>query len=183
MSVEKIVEDAHIRILHGGVSLTMAEVRREYWIPRLRSLTKVRKACHDCKRPQVTAFNNLSPGELPEDRTVGSRSFEVLGVDHAGPIYYHTKKSRGSKVFLLIFLRNLTRAVHIQALQNQTTNEFIQALKLFIARRRRPCKIYSDNAQTFLSAAKWVIRIVKNEKVNDLVQQEISWQFNLSRAP
>ena len=161
----------------------MAEVRREYWIPRLRSLTKVRKACYDCKRPQVTAFNNLSPRELPEDRTVGSRPFEVLGVDHAGPIYYHTKKSRGSKVFLLIFLRNLTRAVHIQALQNQTTSEFIQALKLFIARRRRPCKIYSDNAQTFLSAAKWVKRIVKNEKVNDLAQQEISWQFNLSQAP
>ena len=45
MLAEKIVEDAHIRTLHEGVCLTMAEVRKEYWIPRLRSLTKkVRKA-------------------------------------------------------------------------------------------------------------------------------------------
>ena len=72
----------------------------------------------------------------------------------------------------------------MQALQNQTTNEFIRALKEFMARRGRPCKIYSDNAQTFVSAAKWVKRIVKNEKVNDYVaQQEILWQSKLSRAP
>ena len=64
------------------------------------------------------------------------------------------------------------------------TNEFIRALKLFIARRGRPCKIYNDNAQTFISAAKWVKRIVKNEKVNDYIaQQEILWQFKLSQAP
>ena len=75
MLAEKIVEDTHIRTLHGGVSLTMAEVRREYWIPRRRSLTKkIRKACYDCKRFQVTTFNNPPPGELPEDRTVSNRS-------------------------------------------------------------------------------------------------------------
>ena len=59
---EKIIEDAHIRTLHGTVSLTMAKVRREYRIPRLRSLTKkVRKACCGCKRFQVTAFNKPRP--------------------------------------------------------------------------------------------------------------------------
>ena len=51
------------------------------------------------------------------------------------------------------------------------TNEFIRALNLFITRRGRPPKIYSDNAQTFVSAAKWVKRIAKNEKVNDYIAQ------------
>ena len=60
----------------------------------------------------------------------------------------------GSKAYLLLFLYRLTRAVHIQALQNQTTNEFIRALKLLIAKRGRPRRIYSDNAQTLVSAAK-----------------------------
>ena len=102
---------------------------------------------YGCKRLfQVTAFNNAPPGELLEDRTVGSRTFEVIRVDYAGPIYYRTNKSRGSKVYMLLFLFSLTRAVHIQALQNQTTNEFIRALNLFITRRGRPPKIYSDNA-------------------------------------
>ena len=68
MLAENIVEDTHIKTLHGGASLTMVEVRREYWIPRLRSLTKnFRKACYSCKRFRVTTFNNPPPGELPEE--------------------------------------------------------------------------------------------------------------------
>ena len=107
-----------------------------------------------------------------------------MGVDYAGPIYYRTNKSRGSKANLLLFSGSLTRAAHIQAFQSQTTNEFIRTLKLFITQRGRPWEIYSDNAQTFVSAAKWAKTIVKNEKVNDYIaQQEIIWQFNLSRAP
>ena len=157
----------------AGVSLTMADVRREYWIPCLCSLTKkIRKACYGCKRLfQVTAFNNALPRVLLEHRTVGSRTFEVIRVDYAGPIYYSTNKSRGSKAYLLLFLFSLTRAVHIQALQNQMTNEFIRTLKLFITRRGRRPKIYSDNAQTFVSAAKWVKRIAKNENANYYIAQ------------
>ena len=99
-------------------------------------------------------------------------------------IYYRTNQSSGSKAYLLLFSCSLTRAVHIQALQNQATNEFVWALKLFIARRGRAHKIYIDNAQTFAFVAKWVKRIEKNEKVNDYIaQQEILWQFKFSRAP
>ena len=38
---EKIVQDAYELTLHGGVALTMAFVRRNYWIPRLRHLTSM----------------------------------------------------------------------------------------------------------------------------------------------
>ena len=101
MLAEKIVEDAHIKTLHGEVSLTMAEVQREYWIPHLQSLTKkVRKACYGCKRFQVTAFNNPTPGELPGDRTVGSRPFGVIGVDYAEPII-----SQGALKHICCFFR------------------------------------------------------------------------------
>lgn len=37
---EKIVQDAHELTLHGGVGVTMTFVRRNYWIPRLRQLTR-----------------------------------------------------------------------------------------------------------------------------------------------
>ena len=32
---KKIVQEAHIRTLHGGVSLTMGEAIKNYWIPKL----------------------------------------------------------------------------------------------------------------------------------------------------
>ena len=182
---EKIVQDAHIRTIHGGVGLTMAEVRELYWIPKLRSLVKrIRKNCHGCKRFQVTAFAEPPPGLLPLDRTTGSRAFQVIGVDYAGPLVYKTRFNRLKKAYILLFSCSLTRAIHLQGLQEQTTEEFIRALKLFIARRGRPQKIYSDNAKTFTAAAKWIKNVVNSEKFNDfLAQHKIQWQFNLSRAP
>ena len=33
---EKFVQQAHNATLHGGVGLTMAKVRQEHWVPRLR---------------------------------------------------------------------------------------------------------------------------------------------------
>ena len=33
---EKLVEEAHIITINGGVALTMAKIRSEYWIPSLR---------------------------------------------------------------------------------------------------------------------------------------------------
>ena len=35
----KLVEQAHMRTLHGGVGMTMAHIREKYWIPRLRRLS------------------------------------------------------------------------------------------------------------------------------------------------
>ena len=38
--VEKIVQERHIRTIHGGVSLTMGELRKNYWILKLGCLAK-----------------------------------------------------------------------------------------------------------------------------------------------
>ena len=53
---EKLVMDAHLNTLHGGVGDTMTKVREKYWIPKLRQLTKsVRYRCNGCKKFQTTA--------------------------------------------------------------------------------------------------------------------------------
>ena len=58
------------------------------------------------------------------------------------------------------------------------------SLKKFIARKRRPEKIYSDNGSTFVGAAGWLRKTMRDEKFSQfLAQNEIVWQFNLSRAP
>jgi hypothetical protein len=64
------------------------------------------------------------------------------------------------------------------------TDEFIPILKRLIARKDRPEKIYSDNAKTFVAAAKWLKKSQQDEKFNNfLANEKIKWQFNLSRAP
>ena len=44
--------------------------------------------------------------------------------------------------------------------------------------------MYSDNGKSFVSAAKWLGGIMRDEKMqNYLAHHSITWQFNLSRAP
>ena len=106
---EKIVQEAHIRTIHGGVSLTMREVRKNYWIPKLRGLAKkIRSNCFGCKRFQITAFANSPPGALSSDRTVGNGVFQVTGVDYDGPLYYRISPTKEGKTFTLLFSCSLT---------------------------------------------------------------------------
>ena len=108
----------------------------------------------------------------------------MIGVDFAGPIYFRAKNKKEGKAFILLFSCSLSRAVHLELLTDQTADSFIRCLKRFVARRGRPRKIYSDNAKAFKCVAKWLFEIMKSEKLNDyIISQEISWQFNLSRAP
>ena len=163
----------------------MALIRQRYWIPRLRQSTKkVIASCYGCKRFQVTAYHNPPVGNLPLDRTVGSTPFEVLGVDYARPLIYKINKTKDGKAYILLFACSLTRSIHLELLRDQTIENFIKSFKRFIARRGRPRKVYSDNGKTFVAAAKWISKIMKDERFQDyLAHQQIVWQFNLSKAP
>ena len=133
----------------------MAFIRRDYWIPRLRQLTKkVIRGCFGCKKFRAAAIQSPPPGNLPVDRTMGSVPSQVLGVDYAGPIPYKICKKKEGKAYILLFACSLTRAIHLELLSDQSTEEFIKSLKRFIARRGRPQKVYSDNGKSFIAVAK-----------------------------
>ena len=53
--------------------------------------------------------------------------------------------------------------------KEQTTNEFIQSLKLLVARRGCPQTIYFDYAKIFTAAASWIKKVVKNETVHNFL--------------
>eukprot|EP00794_Sanderia_malayensis_P001493 gene1493-biopygen1237 len=74
---EKVIVHAHYSTLCAGVSLTMAKIREDFWIPRLRQLTKrVIKSCHACKRFHAVPYSSPKPGPFPTTRTEGKRPFE-----------------------------------------------------------------------------------------------------------
>ena len=182
---EKLVQEAHLRTLHGGVGMTMTHVREKHWVPRLRRLVKrVIKGCFGCRRFQAIAVANPPPGKLPQDRTVGDRAFQVLGVDYAGPLYYRAKTSKQAKAYIVLYTCSLTRAIHLEVTTTMETKEFLETLKRLIAPRGRPQKMYSDNGHTFVGAARWVRTVMRDEMVQDfLACNMIKWQFNLSCAP
>jgi hypothetical protein len=129
-------------------------------------------------------FAQPPPGNLPRDRTEGSWPFQVVGIDYAGPILYRTTKNHEKKSYILLCACSLTRSIYLELVPNLTTEECIRSLKRLIARRGRSDKIYSDNGKTFVAAAKWLRKAMKDEQFHDwLGKMKIVWQFNLSRAP
>ena len=147
----KLMEEVHLKTLHGGVGMTMAGIREKYWIPKLRRLAKqVIRSCHGCKKFQAVAFANPPPGNLPQDRTQGNIPFQVIGVDYAGPILYRSGKSGGGKAYVILYSCSLTRAVSLELLKDMTTEQFIQSFKRLVARKGKPEKVYSDNGKTFI---------------------------------
>ena len=160
----------------------MARVREKFWIPHLQKLTKrVVRKCSGCKRFEAVAFANPPPAPLPRERTEGNTPFNVIGVDFAGPVKYRDKRKEEQKAYVVLYSCSLTRAVFLELLPSLETTELIKSLKLLIARRGCPSKIYSDNGQTFVAAAKWLKKVQKDERFHSfLSDQSIIWQFNLS---
>ena len=86
-------------------------------------------------------------------------------------------------MYLLLFTCSLSRAIHLEVLRNQITQEFIHVLKQLIARRESLKVIYSNNAKTFVAASKWIEKINKDEIMREyLIKEEMQWKFYLSRA-
>ncbi|GFY13409.1 integrase catalytic domain-containing protein [Trichonephila clavipes] len=82
---------------------------------------------------------------LPALRVEQSAPFSVVGIDFGGPLY--TKDE--NKHYIVLFTCAVTRALHLELVNNLTTETFLLALRRFISRRGLCSKILTDNAKTF----------------------------------
>lgn len=66
-------------------------------------------------------------------------------LDYLGPLYIKT--SNGAlQVWVCLLLGMVTRAIHLEVIQDMTTAEFLLQLKPFISKRGAPLVIISDTA-------------------------------------
>ena len=181
---EKLIVHTHNQVMHLGTANTMASVRENWWIPKLRAkVKKVIKKCNVCKVFSTRPYGVPSTSALPEYRTEGSRPFEVTGVDFAGPFSYKVGKKEQGKCYLIIFTCASSRAVHLEVTRTQTADEFKQKLNAFISRRTRPRIIISDNAKVFKTTADWIKTIRKSEKLQDYLARETSSSLDFLMGP
>ena len=117
---------------------------------------------------------------MPADRIILDLPFKIIGTDYAGRFLCKSKGKKERKVHLLLFL---SRAIHLEVLPDQNTQEFLHGLKRLSARRGKPKVIYSDNAKTFVTASNWIEKINKDELMQEyLIKGKIQWKFQLSKA-
>ncbi|XP_064212957.1 uncharacterized protein LOC107399201 [Tribolium castaneum] len=189
-----IFEDEHKQQMHCGAQALLNTLRQRYWPLRGRCLA--RQTVHKCVRcfRAKPPDSNYLMGSLPACRVTPAPPFFRTGVDYAGPIMIRNKRGRGSslvKAYICVFVCLTTRAIHLEAVSDLTTQCFLQTLRRFVARRGKPRVIYSDNGSNFVGASSELQRLynfIRSKSNFDVIQtslanDSISWIFIPANSP
>ncbi|XP_075162898.1 uncharacterized protein LOC142235533 [Haematobia irritans] len=165
-----IISDAHGRTLHGGVTLTMSYVNRKFWIISGNTLAKtIIRNCIPCFKYTAKTSQQIM-GNLPNVRLTVTRPFSHSGVDYAGPISIKTSSLRTAsttKGYICLFICMVTKAIHLEAVSDLTTNAFLAAFRRFISRRGLCTDLYSDCGTNFVGASK-ELKVIYNRNKNSI---------------
>ena len=159
-----IIDEAHRRCFHQNTRVTLALLSAEYLVRR-RSVKRVVSTCTRCRRYRGLNYQS-SDGGLPSFRTEPSRPFAKVGLDFFGPLHV----DEGVKVWVLLFTCATSRAIHLELVKSQSTEDVKRALRKFFALRSTPELIFSDNAKTFHALLNHIPR-------------SVTWRFIPEAAP
>ncbi len=84
---------------------------------------------------------------LPKSRVNESPPFTRTGLDYFGPLYIKTTDGV-KKVWVCLFTCMVTRAVHLELLQDMTAEEFLLGFKRFVSQRGTPAEVVSDERES-----------------------------------
>lgn len=116
--------------------------------------------------------------DLPAERVNPSPAFSFVGTDCFGP--FTVKEGRKEiKKYGVVFTCLSSRAVHIEVLDDMTTDCFINVLRCFIAVRGPIRKLYSDQGTNFVGARNEFEKC-KLEKY--AITECFDWVFNVPHS-
>ena len=173
---EMIVRDCHDKVHHCGVRATLAEVRAKYWVPKGRQMVKkVLGRCVTCKRLEGKPYGSPPVAPLPDFRVKEAAPFSKVGVDFAGPLFIKGTNGSMNKVYIALFSCCVTRAVHLDLVEDLSASAFLRCFRKFTARRGTP--------SLMISTAKTLKAWYDHPEVRaDLEVKRVTWKFNLERA-
>ena len=149
------------------------------------------RQCVICRKRSARTEKQLM-GQLPAQRVTPSHPFQVTGVDYAGPLTIkkgHTRKPVLIKAYLALFVCFSSKAIHIEVIEDLSTEDFLAGLKRFIARRGLPTD--SDNGKNFVGAKNDLHHLyqflqssaTQSSISNYLLSQHIQWNCIPERSP
>ena len=184
----------HVALGHCGPTLLLSFVGIRLHIVGARQLARsVCRSCIICRRQSAKSEGQMM-GQLPSQRVVPHYPFQVTGMDYAGPLTLkkgHTRKPVLIKAYLAIFVCFTTKAVHLEVIEDLSTEDFLAGLKRFIARRGLPSELHSDNGKNFIGAKndlQLLYKFLQTKQVDAsiskyLLSQCIDWFCIPERSP
>lgn len=147
-----LIKHHHEKVQHQGRGMTVNELRANgVWI--LGCSKAVSSHIYNCTK--CRKFRRNTEGQrmanLPQERTELSPPFTYCGMDCFGPIYVKDGRKELKRYGLLLTCM-CSRAIHIEMLEDLTTDAFINALRSFIALRGSVRQIRCDQGSNFIGA-------------------------------
>ena len=140
-----IVQDSHKRVMHGGVKLTLTELRARFWIVQGRQFVK-KLLYTETQRKAISSSTIPTP---PRVQGKGVSTICLQGVDFAGTLYVKNHTGPQQKLWICLYTCCVTRAIHLDLVPSLTTSAFLRSLRRLSARRGTPLLMVSDNGKTF----------------------------------
>lgn len=190
--VDLIIDHYHRIHCHPGSDTLHALLRQQFWILSARRVIRYRVyKCMRCFRHRTqTKFPFMA--DLPSDRVNPQPVFSQVSTDFAGPFQLKSSTLRNAKTqkgYFCIFVCLATKAVHLEAVSDLTTDAFLAALQRFVSRRGLPTLIRSDCGTNYVGARNQLIELqnflsTNNDKITHaLANQHITWWLNPPSAP
>ncbi|XP_033755752.1 uncharacterized protein LOC117338505 [Pecten maximus] len=187
-----VVRHFHQKVVHQGRKFTEGAVRTGgYWVVSCRKMVNfIIHNCVTCKKLRGQ-FGQQYMADLPTDRCTPSPPFSYVGVDTFGPWPISFRRTRGGsatqKRWALLFTCLVTRAIHIEVIEQLSSSSFINALRRFISVRGPVIQFRSDRGTNFVGATEDLAidaRFVENDHVADFLSDgKIKWIFNPPYSP
>lgn len=160
-----ILSHFHSQVCHQGRYQTLMELRvNGLWIVGgSKAVAKLIYKCVQCRK-QRRPVEEQKMSSLPEERCEISAPFTFCGMDCFGPFAVKNGRKEIKRYGLIITCLS-SRAVHIEMLNDLSTDAFINALRCFISLRGAVSQLRCDQGTNFVGAS--------NEFKNALKQCDI----------
>ncbi|XP_048749330.2 uncharacterized protein LOC125661393 [Ostrea edulis] len=182
-----LVRHFHGKIHHQGRHMTEGALRASgYWvIGGKRLVSSIIRHCVTCRKCRGQfLFQKMS--DLPEDRLSPGPPFTFVGLDTFGPWSVLQRKTRGGsaqqKRWAIVFTCLVSRAVHLEVVDEMSSAAFINAYRRFVAIRRPIKLLRSDRGTNFVGAIQDLgieAEFVEDGRIaKTLETYGTSWKFN-----
>ncbi|XP_073667523.1 uncharacterized protein [Paramisgurnus dabryanus] len=170
-----LIKHYHERVYHQGRGMTINELRSNgYWIVGCsKVVSSYIYKCTRCRKFR-RGTEEQKMANLPPERMEATPPFTYCGMDCFGPFYI--KEGRKElKRYGLLFTCMCSRAVHVEMLDDLSTDAFINALRAFIAIRGPVRQLRSDQGTNFVGAKREFAEALK--EMNKECLKEFGCEF------
>ena len=186
----RIMEEAHDDGRHSGRDATLARFRSRFVSASASSLAaSVCRNCQRCKLLKVK-LTQQKMGPLPPERLLPAPVFNSCVLDLFGPYYVKAENQKRTlmKVWGVIFVDLVCRAVHIDIASGYDTKSFLIAFSRFVALRGYPSHIFSDPGTQLVGASKevkalWTSVRQGTDELSVLSRNGCQWTFGPADSP